>query len=156
MSEDYTSDGRLTQHVDASCQEAADLEGHRQDRPFGVTAIAVIQAITSASAITRWWRSGPFDAGMGDTAVYLSSLAVLVAVIGLIVAGGLLSMVRWAWPLALFVLSVQLAVGLWAYYNGHPNYLTLALGVIAIFYLNWRDVRRAFGYLKVRESTPIE
>jgi len=121
-----------------------------------VTAIAVIQAITSVSAIAGWWRSGPFDAGMRDSAVYLSSLAVLVAVIGLIVAGGLLSMVRWAWPLALFVLSVQLAVGLWAYYHGHPNYITLALGVVAIFYLNWRDVRRAFGYLKVRESTPIE
>lgn len=129
---------------------------HANNRPFGVTAIAFIQLVTSVSAITGWWASGPADAGFTDPAVYLNSLSVVVAIIGLTVAISLLLMVRWAWPLALFVLSIQLAVGLWAYYHGHPNYVTMALGVIAIFYLNSRDVRGAFGYVRARESVPIE
>ena len=125
-------------------------------RPFGVTAIAFIQVVTSVSAIASWWASDPFDANFTERKVYLSSAAVVVAMLGLLVAAGLLLMVRWAWPMTLFVLSVQLGVGLWAYYHGHPNYLTMALSVMAIFYLNSRDVRGAFGYLRVRESVPIE
>jgi hypothetical protein len=121
-----------------------------------VTAIAVILVISSVSAIAGWWASEPFDTGMDDPAVYLNSLSVLVAIIGLVVAAGLLAMLRWAWPMALFVLSVQLAVGLWAYYHDHPNFVTLALSVVAIFYLNSRDVRGSFGYIRPRESTPIE
>jgi hydrogenase/urease accessory protein HupE len=121
-----------------------------------VAAIAVIQVISSVSAIAGWWASDPFDTGVDDPAVYLNSLSVIVAVIGLIVAVGLLLVVRWAWPLALFVLSVQLSVGLWAYYQDHPNFVTMALSVVAIFYLNSRDVRGSFGYIRPRESTPIE
>lgn len=126
------------------------------NRPFGVTAIAFIQVVSSVAAITGWWASGPFDTGLGDPAVYLNSLSVGVAVIGLIVAVGLLLMVRWAWPLALFLLSIQLGVGLWAYYHEQSNYVTMALSAIAIFYLNSRDVRGGFGYIRARESIPVE
>ncbi|MEZ4522914.1 MAG: hypothetical protein R3A46_14940 [Thermomicrobiales bacterium] len=125
-------------------------------RPFGVTAIAFIQLVSSVSAIGGWWVSGPFDAGFRDAAVYLNSLSVAIAGIGLIVVVGLLLMVKWAWPLALFVLSVQLAVGLWAYYHGHPNFITMVLSVVAIFYLNSRDVRGSFGFINPRETVPIE
>jgi hypothetical protein len=132
------------------------VERYSQLRPFGVTAIAFIQVVSSASAIAGWWASGPFDTGFRDPAVYLNSLSVAVASMGLIVAVGLLLMFRWSWPLALFALSVQLAVGLWAYYHGHPNFVTLALSVLAIFYLNSRDVRGSFGFIRSRESTPVE
>ncbi len=126
------------------------------NRPFGVPAIAAIQVVSSASAIAGWWASGPADTGFRTTEVYLNGLQAAIAVLGLIVAVGLLFMVRWAWPLALFVLSVQLAVGLWSYHHGHPNYITLVLSVLAIFYLNSRDVRGAFGYIRTREIVPIE
>ena len=129
---------------------------HDRSRPFGVTAIAFIQVVSSVAAITGWWASGPFDAGMSDPAVYLNSLSVGVAIVGVIVALGLLLMVRWAWPLALFLLSIQLGVGLWAYYHGHPNFVTMALSVITIFYLNSRDVRGGFGFIRARESIPVE
>ena len=128
----------------------------QRDRPFGVTAIAFLQVGASATAIIRWWESGPIDAGFSDPAVYLNSLSAGVAFTGLILAVALLIMVRWAWPLALFVLSVQLGVGLWAYYQDHPGYLTMVFNVAAIFYLNSREVRRAFGYVRARESLPIE
>lgn len=134
----------------------ADQRSASRRRPFGVTAVASLQAAISVSAIYNWWQSGPFDAGFSDPAVYLNSLAVCVAVTGLIVGFGLLLTVRWAWPLALFVLSVQLAVGLWAYTHDHAVYETMALSVASILYLNSRDVRRAFGYIRARDSIPIE
>ena len=131
---------------------------HQSDRrrPFGVTAIAVIQAISSVTAIFGWWSSGPLDAGLRDPAIYLRSMSVVIAIIGLVVAFGLLLMVRWSWPMSLFVLSVQLAVGLWAYYEGHANYWIMALSVVAILYLNSRDVRGSFGFTRVRETMPVE
>lgn len=127
-----------------------------RDRPFGVTAIAFLQAVISAIAIYRWWLSDPLDARFTEREVYLSSASVALAVTGLIVAVGLLVMVRWAWPLALFVLSVQLGVGLWAYYHDQPIYETMFLSVVSIFYLNSRDVRDAFGFVRARESLPVE
>ncbi|CAN5654364.1 hypothetical protein BH23CHL2_BH23CHL2_22240 [soil metagenome] len=140
----------------ASSRNASARSTRIRSRPFGVTAIAFIQLVSSVAAITGWWVSGPLDAGLAARAVYLNSLSVVVAVVGLIVAGGLLLMVRWAWPLALFVLSIQLGVGLWAYYHGHPNYVTMALSVLAIFYLNSRHVRGGFGFVRVRETMPVE
>ncbi len=130
--------------------------GHNLSRPFGVTAIAFLQVITSGTAIYRWWLRGPFDAGFLHPSVFLNSLSVAIAITGLIVAVGLLWMVRWAWPLALFVLSIQLAVGLWAYNHNQPFYETMVPSVASIFYLNSRDVRGAFGYVRVRESLPVE
>ena len=108
------------------------------------------------SAIYRWWAAGPFDAGFLHPSVYLNSLSVAVAITGLIVAVGLIGIVRWAWPLALFVLSIQLAVGLWAYSHNQPFFDTMIPSVVAIFYLNSRDVRGAFGFVRVRESLPVE
>ena len=132
----------------------ADLVGRKQ--PFGVTAVAFLQVAISVAAIYSWWLSGPFDSGFSDPAVYLNSLSVGLSVTGLTVAVGLLLTVRWAWPLALFVLSAHLAVSLWAYAHDHAIYETMILSVASIFYLNSHDVRGAFGYVRARESLPVE
>jgi hypothetical protein len=125
-------------------------------RPFGVTAIAFLQAITSVAAIYRWWDGGPVSSGFSNPVIYINALSASVAFTGLIVAVGLLLIVRWAWPLALFVLSVQLGVGLWAYYQDHPSFIIMVLNVASIFYLNSRDVREAFGFVRARDTLPIE
>jgi len=140
----------------STSSERKRVTASRLNRPFGVTAVAYLQVATSGAAIYGWWLSDPFDTRLSDPEVYLSSLSVALAVTGLIVAIGLLATVRWAWPLALFVLSVQLAVGLWAYTHGHAIYETMALSVASIFYLNSRDVRGAFGFVRARETLPIE
>lgn len=127
-----------------------------RNRPFGVTAIAFLQVVISVVALYRWWLSDPLDASVTEREVYLSTAAAALAVIGLIVAVGLLAILRWAWPLALFLLSVQLAVGLWAYYHNHPTYDTMFLSAVSIFYLNSRDVRETYGFVRARESIPVE
>lgn len=125
-------------------------------RPFGVTAIAVIQVVAAAVAMYQWWSRDPFEAGLLDTSVYLHSLTFALASLTLIAAVGLLLMHKWAWPAVLLAISVNMAVGLWAYYDDHPNYIMMTLNVIAIFYLNSRDVRLAFDRVRPRDSVPIE
>lgn len=133
-----------------------DRETTQQERPFGVTAIAVIQAIAAAAAVVGWWRRDPFETGIADPTVYLQSLTVVLALFTLIAAIGLLLLHSSAWSLILLIISVNMGVGLWAYYDGHPNYVTMGLNVISIFYLNSREVRRAFGVARSREHVPIE
>lgn len=127
-----------------------------RERPFGVAAIAVLQVITAGAAMYGWWTRDPFDAGLFDPSVFLHSLTFALASLTLIAAIGLLLMHQWAWPAVLLAISVNMAVGLWAYYDSHPNYVTMTLNVISIFYLNSRDVRQAFGRLRPRDSVPVE
>lgn len=133
-----------------------DGDATTREWPFGVTAIAVIQVVAAAVAAFSWWTSDPFEAGLGDPAVYFQSLSIGLAVITLIAAVGLLLLHPAAWSLTLLVISVNMGVGLWAYYNGHPNYITMGLNVASIFYLNSREVRLAFGVARSKESVPIE
>lgn len=125
-------------------------------RPFGVTAIAVLQVITAGAAMVGWWQREPFEEGLLDPSVVTHSLTLGLALLTLIAAFGLLLMHEWAWPTVLAAISVNMGVGLWAYYDGHPNYVTMILNVISIFYLNSRDVRHAFGIVRPRDSVPVE
>lgn len=129
----------------------------RNGRPFGVTMIAVIQLLAALAAIYGWWTRGPFDASLRDPATYAHMLTAALATASLIGAFGLLLMVRQAWPFVLLVISVNMAVGLWAYVDDHPNYVTMTLNMVSVFYLNSRDVRGAFGYIRPRDSgVPLE
>jgi hypothetical protein len=61
-----------------------------------------------------------------------------------VAAIGLLLRVRPAWGLTMFLVGIGLAVNLYAYFRGDPNYLRLALFVATAFYLNQRPVREVF------------
>jgi hypothetical protein len=72
--------------------------------------------------------------------------------IGLIVASiafglGLLSGRRWGWIGAIVISGVSLAVAIGAWWADDPLYPAMLVNVIAVFYLNQRDVRAAFGEL---------
>lgn len=134
----------------------SEVQRNDRERPFGVTAIAVIQVIAAGAAAAGWLRSDPFETGLSDPAVYFQSLTIALAIITLIAAVGLLILHHAAWSLILLVISVNMGVGLWAYYDGHPNYITMGLNVVSIFYLNSREVRQAFGVARVRDTVPIE
>jgi len=72
--------------------------------------------------------------------------------IGLIAASiafglGLLAGRRWGWVGAIVISGVSLAVCLGAWWAGDPLYPAMLVNVIAVFYLNQRDVRAVFGEL---------
>ena len=73
---------------------------------------------------------------------------VTALLIGLLVASlatvvGLLARRTWAWVLAIILSGVILAIDLGWWYSGDARYLSMLLNVIAVFYLNQRDVRLA-------------
>jgi hypothetical protein len=69
---------------------------------------------------------------------------VLVSLLALIGGVALLLMRPWAWTLAMLLEGYALALNLWSFFQGHPFYLQMLLSGVIVFYLNTRDVYRAF------------
>jgi len=69
---------------------------------------------------------------------------VLVSLLAFIGGVALLLMRLWAWTLAMLLEGYALAINLWSFFQGHPFYLQMLLGAVIVFYLNTRDVYRAF------------
>ena len=131
-------------------------------RPFGVNAIVVLLLLSAL-----------LEVGAGG-AVFILTLAgnttllelfpdarpmvlgqfALVAIEGaadLVAAIGLLLMRRWAWVLVMLLVAYRMATNLWIHFTGGSGYeVELVLDVIIVFYLNQRDVQRAFGYGSAR------
>jgi uncharacterized membrane protein (DUF2068 family) len=66
----------------------------------------------------------------------------------LILAFGLWYLRRWAWTLYMMRLGMSMIINLQAHFAGAAdvNYIYMAMDVVIVFYLNQRDVQRAFGY----------
>ncbi len=56
---------------------------------------------------------------------------------------GLFTWRQWAWVLAIILSGIILAIDLGWWWSGEARYLSMALNVVAVFYLNQRDVRLA-------------
>ena len=69
---------------------------------------------------------------------------VLVSLLALIGGVALLLMRLWAWTLAMLLEGYALAINLWSFFQGHPFFLQMLLSSVIVFYLNTRDVYRAF------------
>lgn len=64
--------------------------------------------------------------------------ALLLAIIGL------LRQKRWGWTLTMILTGAGLAYNIWSYFQGNPYYLTMAVYIIMVFYLNQREVQSTF------------
>lgn len=58
---------------------------------------------------------------------------------------GLWRMQRFAWVLIMIQTGLFMASDLWGYFHGHPSYTSMLIDVIIVFYLNQREVQRAFS-----------
>ena len=70
------------------------------------------------------------------------SLVVLGA--SILLGIGLLADRRWAWVGAIVMSGLSLAFALGAWWDGRPAYVSMLINVIAVFYLNQREVRAYF------------
>src|SRR5690606_3564647 len=66
----------------------------------------------------------------------------------LVLAFGLWYLRRWAWTLYMMRLGMSMIINLQAHFAGAAdvNYIYMAMDVMIVFYLNQREVQRAFGY----------
>jgi uncharacterized membrane protein (DUF2068 family) len=114
----------------------------RTRRPFGVTIIAVLQALSglSAGAFVVVVRAGSLT--IVDPELAAQSVALFA--VGLVIAVGLWRLKRWAWVSVMVWTGLELAGGLLSYFRGDPDYPSMVLGIIIVFYLNQADVQAAF------------
>lgn len=122
-----------------------------RSRPFGVTAIVVLQLLSCILLLGALYLDDgetlrPLYGRLprsGDLPLFVGYGATLL---GALVAPGLWKLRRWAWVLTMIQLGLRMGTGLFAYLMGDAQYFQMFINVITVFYLNQRDVQLAFGY----------
>jgi hypothetical protein len=131
-----------------------DSKTARPKRPAGVTLIAVVQALNALSLGVQWLvlpddPSTPFDVG-NDPGVSAS----LFIALGLTTAIGLWTLKRWAWVATMLWAGLAMFASLVSYFNDEPvSYLTMAVTLLQVFYLNLTEVQRAFAHRRPAEAS---
>jgi hypothetical protein len=144
----------------AEAPDLRDAEAPLADRrrPLGlyvVMALSVGRIIieivglvgVQANGLWDWIASGSnipvFDPG---SPVWWIGRGVIIAMIGLTGASvfGLWRYRTWGWSLALIISGLILAVDIGWWMAGQPRYPGMFLNMVAVLYLNQRDVRAIF------------
>jgi len=129
----------------------------RSRYPLGVLVVILIAAVRGmtivaglvgfeGNAVIDWLRAASplpeFRPG-SDLEIVARILLAGLLIASVLVVIGLLARRRWAWVLAIVSSGVILAIDLGWWYGGDARYISMLFNVIAVFYLNQRDVRQA-------------
>lgn len=113
----------------------------------GLAALAIFGALLAVLLAVQAGALVLDLAALSDPAdrspLLLSAGAGLASVFSLVSGVGLLRLHGWAWLLALITQGMLLLVALIDYWQGSPDFLTLALGVVQVYLLNRADVQQA-------------
>jgi hypothetical protein len=128
---------------------------HRK-RPFGVIVLVVLQLLLVVSQVlgVAW---SPSQMGglllLGKTTSGLLFGSALIGIlVTLVITAGLWFLKRWAWFLVMLQLGVRMVILLRLYYAGQPQYVEMLISVLTVFYLNEREVQRAFEQAPAAEE----
>jgi lysylphosphatidylglycerol synthetase-like protein (DUF2156 family) len=141
-------DARVSVPAKAALASAAGAHG----RPRAVTFVALLLILEGLVALgvgalyVAGWMIDP-DAMRTANLRLMADSATLFSLsgVGLLVASiGLLLRRAWAWTLAMATQCLTLTVTLYEYLSNDPDYLVMALGVLAVLLLNRQEVRVAF------------
>lgn len=147
--------------VDAPDPRDAEAPLPSRRRPLGLTIIMVLSMARviielvafvalldpRSSGVWDWIANGsnvpPLDPG---SPVWLVGQGVILLVLVLTAASvvGLWRYRTWGWSLALMLSGLILAVDIGWWMAGQPRYPGMFLNMVAVFYLNQRDVRAIF------------
>jgi lysylphosphatidylglycerol synthetase-like protein (DUF2156 family) len=139
-------------------------EQARVHRPRSVVILAVLQVIQSlgflyygiTQVINHQWSETQFEQTPAEIIAavfdyFTSGIGLIVlAVLMLAVTIGLLRLWSLAWLASMMVQGLGLFAALLAYLRQEPNYLSMFLGILLVFYLNQQEVQDSFRN-KVRE-----
>ena len=134
------------------------VHANRLRRPLGVIVLAILQFGRAALVLREllgldlgdgfdWLRTAAQvpDPPPGTIAFTISrGLGVGILLASVAIGLGLLVYRRWAWVGAIVISGLSLALALGAWWDGQPMYLAMAINVVAVFYLNQREVRAAY------------
>jgi hypothetical protein len=142
--------------------EPVQLEGRR---PLGVLVVAAIQFVRAVLLVGQllgvrigidWLRIAAQVPEPANNVAYAISRGLAVAlIVATLAAGyGLLAGRRWGWIGAIILSGLSLAFAIGGWWDGTPTYLSMAINVVAVFYLNQRDVRSVFEDADTAGETP--
>jgi hypothetical protein len=130
----------------------------RVHRPKSVAILSGLQVLQSlgflyygiTQVITHDWLVSPSEqtpaALIAEAFEFITAGVglILLAVLMLVVTIGLLRLWSLAWLASMTVQGMGLIAALLAYARQEPNYISMFLGVILVFYLNQQEVQDAF------------
>lgn len=111
-------------------------------RPFGVYVIALMLVLNGLAVGLSVLLEDQFD--LDRSLNPAETLKFSIGFPTIFIAFALLMLWRWAWVTTMLLTGLNLATGLYLYLDGNPNYISMVINIFIVFYLNQREVQRAF------------
>jgi len=127
------------------------LKSSPNKRPFGVSVIVLlIAAYILFMAIVFYLSIKSQDSSIAAQLVNILNPAQVLAVLAieliilLTIAIGLWRLQQWAWFLLMIWVGIQMFFDLMDYFYVHEIHASMLISVIIVFYINQREVKKAF------------
>ena len=119
-------------------------------RPFGIYVVILIMLLQIVASVTDLWATDFLklpSIGIANLDNQLLAFIIrgAIALSIIVTMIGLWRLKRWAWYATMIFFGIFLIWNIWLYFENDPVYLNLLTGIIAVFYLNLREVQTAFG-----------
>jgi hypothetical protein len=131
----------------------------RRARPFGLWAIIFLLTLQAATGVAVLVLTAigtlpmPGPVGERPPGFYLALLGLILT---LPAAIGMWAGRRWGWYLTMLLLALSMSTEIWEFFHGRPDYLSMLLNVLIVFYLNQQEVRNLFvGQAPAEESLAV-
>lgn len=125
---------------------------HQRKRPFGISVIIfmlVLYVLFLGIALFASFHVPDPEATFWiteiDNPVTMRIVFFAIILLEVSIVVGLWRMQRFAWVLIMIQTGLFMLSDLWGYFHGHPSYISMLIDVIIVFYLNQREVQRAFS-----------
>lgn len=128
----------------------------KRRRPFGVTVIAVVFVANMVAAVLQTDFLETSLPRFVDDAGQFDLARLIVSIVGVLMAIGLWRLQPLAWATTMVWAGITMVTSLLAYYRGEPQFVTMALAVVAVFYLNSREVQGAFHPEMLAEEESLD
>ncbi len=126
-------------------------------RPLGIVILALIHVLAATLGLLALAGVAAVQPGSGRAILFealgdLTPVYAAISAAGILIAIGLWRLDRWAWYAAMVFTGAGLAWQILLYLQGHQSYLYMLVYVVEAFYLNQREVKRAFQAEVVRAA----
>ena len=128
------------------------LKSSPSKRPFGVSVIVLLIAayilfMASVFYLSIKSQDSSISAQLVNILNPTQVLAILAIelIILLAIAIGLWRLQQWAWFLLMIWVGIQMFFDLMDYFYGHHIHASMLISVIIVFYINQREVKKAFS-----------
>jgi len=128
------------------------LKSAPNKRPFGVSVIVLLIAayilfMASVFYLSIKSQDSSISAQLVNILNPTQVLAILAIelIILLAIAIGLWRLQQWAWFLLMIWVGIQMFFDLMDYFYGHEIHASMLISVIIVFYINQREVKKAFS-----------